>query len=234
MKQADSKRRRQAMETREKIFNTAVSLVEEKGINGFTIDDIQERTGFSRGLFYNYFRSINDIISEIVGVNECQYQTIKEEYLTDTRGIEKILLFIQYIAVLHSAPEQKDSLRIHYTNLLKNERLSKLVLDKNRSIYVVLLEALQESKADGKLAEGTDLDQAASDIGVILRGIILQYLLSFDANSYDIATQAARLTASYLSGICTDEVPPIPPIRKIENSSITSIEYFSNVRKDQV
>ena len=235
MKQTDSKRRHQAMETREKIFNTAIALAEEKGINGFTIDDIQERTGFSRGLFYNYFRSINDILSEIVGANECQYQTIKEEYLTDTRGIEKILLFIQYIGALHSDPALKDHLRVHYANILKNERLSRYFLNKNRFIYVTLLEALQECKEDGKVGGDTNLEQATSDIVVILRGSILQYLFSSDGTSYDIAAQAARLTASYLSGICTDSVSiPIPPIHKIENSSRTSNEYFSNVHKDMI
>ena len=87
MKKTDSKRKRQARETRERILSAAIALVEEKGIDGFTVDDIQERTGCSRGLFYNYFQGLNDIVSEIVGVTENQYISIRDELLSGTRDI---------------------------------------------------------------------------------------------------------------------------------------------------
>ena len=228
MKQATSKRKLQAMETREKIFNAAIALVEEKGIKGFTIDDIQARTGCSRGLFYNYFRSIDDIVSAIVGVNETQYQIIRDNYLAEARGIEKILLFIQYAAALHTNPMQKEHICIHYINLIKNERQSKLIMDESRSIFTILLEALQECEQDGLLVPGTDLRQAAWDIIILLRGSILQYLFCGDAIPYSLVEQARRLTASYLAGIHAEGICiPIPAIGDTSHFSIASTEYFA-------
>jgi len=230
MKQASSKRKLQAMATRKKIFDAAIALVQERGIDGFTIDDIQERTGCSRGLFYNYFRSINDILSEIIFVNERQYQTIRDKYLAGTRGMEKILLYTQYITELHAHYEQKNFLRIHYINLLKNESQRKHVRNDNRLIYVVLLEALGECQEDGKLVAGTDLKRAASNIMVILRGAIFEYLLSDNAISYDITSRVAQLIAAYLSGIHIAGIRiAIPAIKQMDTNSITSIEYFSNI-----
>jgi len=234
MKQAGSKRKLQAMATREKIFNAAVALLEEKGFDGFTIDDIQERTGCSRGLFYNYFRSINDILSEVIFVNEQQYQAIRDTYLVGTRGIEKILLFTQYVAELHAHHEHKNSLRMHYINLLKAEPKGKYAATANRRGlgFIVMLEGLEECQADGKLIEGINLRQAATDIMVILRGTILEYLTNENVPAYSISSRAARITAAYLSGIHVAGLHiAIPPIRQISNDSIFSLKYFADAQE---
>lgn len=236
MKQTGSKRKLQAMATREKIFNAAVALLEEKGFDGFTIDDIQERTGCSRGLFYNYFRSINDILSEVIFVNEQQYQAIRDKYLAGTRGIEKILLFTQYVAELHAHHEHKNSLRMHYINLLRAEPKGKYAALTNRRGlgFVVMLEGLEECQADGKLMEGINLKQAATDLMVILRGTVLEYLTNDNTPAYSISGRAARMTAAYLSGIHVAGIRiVIPPIRQISNDSIFSLKYFSDHQESQ-
>lgn len=234
MKRTGSKRKLQAMATREKIFNAAVVLLEEKGFDGFTIDDIQDRTGCSRGLFYNYFRSINDVLSEVIFVNEQQYQAIRDKYLVGTRGAEKILLFTQYVAELHAHREHKNSLRMHYINLLKGETKGQHVCNDHRLGFVVMLEALEECQADGKLIAGIDLKQAAADIMVILRGTIVEYLMNDNTPAYSISDRAARMTAAYLSGIHIAGVHvTIPPIGQIGNDSIFSLKYFSDSRNNQ-
>ncbi len=236
MKKTDSKRKRQAQETRERILSAAIALVEEKGIDGFTIDDIQERTGCSRGLFYNYFQSLNDIVSEIVGVTENQYKSIRDELLADTRGMEKILLFLQYVAMIHDyhdQQEEKSLLRIHYINLLKSADKSTYVLSDDRLLYVILQQALQECQADGQLVAGTDIKQTADDIAVILRGCILDYLFSRD-KEYDIIERVGRLAAAYLSGIHVDGICLcVPSIEPADSLSLISTEYYTRLRKSQ-
>lgn len=236
MKKTDSKRKRQARETRERILSAAIALVEEKGIDGFTVDDIQERTGCSRGLFYNYFQGLNDIVSEIVGVTENQYISIRDELLSGTRGMEKILLFLQYVAKIHDyhdQQEEKSLLRIHYINLLKSADKSTYVLSDDRLLYVILQQALRECEEDGILADGTDVKQAADDIAVILRGCILDSLFSRD-KEYDIIERVGRLTAAYLSGIHTDGVRlGVPAIESADSLSLISTEYYTSLRKTQ-
>lgn len=231
MKQNNSKRRQQAIESREKIFNAAIEIMSETGIDGITIDAIQERTGYSRGLFYNYFRSINDIISEIVGINEQQYQIIRDQFLIDCHGFEKILLFVQYVAELHADPSQKNQLRIHYLNLIKNEKQGKLIRNADRLPYSVLHEALTECISDGLIDKNTDCQQVTSDIMTILRGSVFEFLLSGDSY-YDLVAHVANMTSSYLSGIqLTCERILIPSIVEIGDSSITSMDFFNSVRK---
>lgn len=202
MKQKDSKRSRQALETREKLFNAAMALAEEKGLDGFTIDDIQKRTGCSRGLFYNYFQSINDIVSEIVHAKDSHYQIIRDEYLGDTRGTERILLFIQYAARLNCMEEERDPLRIHYMNMLKNKTLSNRAHDNSRRIYTILSEALEQCAQDDLLLPDLDLQRVIDDITVILRGTVFESLLEEGTPQADaVAAQVVRLLSAYLSSI---------------------------------
>lgn len=222
MKQKDSKRSRQAIETREKLFNAAMALAEEKGLDGFTIDDIQKRTGCSRGLFYNYFQSINDIISEIVLEKDSHYQIIRDEYLGDTRGAERILLFIQYAARLNCMEKEREPIRVHYVNMLKNKTLSTRTHDSSRWIYSILSEALKECAEDDLLLPDLDTHQAINDIKVILRGTVFESLLEEDNFQEDtVASQAVRLVSAYLSSILKPDVCISVPtsVRPLDASS---------------
>lgn len=58
-------RKLQAQATYEKIYNTAMSLVEKKGFNNITVKEICEKAGVAVGSFYNYFNSKDDILYEI-------------------------------------------------------------------------------------------------------------------------------------------------------------------------
>ena len=58
-------RKEQAEETRNRIYTSAIELMEENGFGNFTIEDISRRAGVSVGAFYHYFDSKNDILAEI-------------------------------------------------------------------------------------------------------------------------------------------------------------------------
>ena len=231
MKKAGSKRELQAKATREKIFNAAIALLEEKGYDGFTIDDIQERTGCSRGLFYNYFRSINDIMSELIFSNQQEYKEIYNTCLVDTRGFDKIMLFAQYVAELHAEQEHKNSLRVHYMNLIRSGNDVKYTPVSERNLgFVIMLEGLKECQADGVLVKDIDLEQAAGDIMVLLRGNILEYLMNDSVPAADLSRNVARMTAAYLTGIHAGNervsVPPIKRIRDINGVMFSSRHIF--------
>jgi len=52
-----TKRQRQAMETKNKIYNAAVTVINEKGFNNVSIEDITTYANVAKGSFYTYFES---------------------------------------------------------------------------------------------------------------------------------------------------------------------------------
>jgi AcrR family transcriptional regulator len=50
--------------TKEQLFDTAVTLIKEKGFDNVTVEDICNKAGVAKGTFYIYYESKSDIIRE--------------------------------------------------------------------------------------------------------------------------------------------------------------------------
>ena len=59
-----TKRQKSALETRQKIYETACSLIEEKGFANVSVEDITDACGVAKGTFYVYFKRKEDIVFE--------------------------------------------------------------------------------------------------------------------------------------------------------------------------
>lgn len=59
-----TRRKQQALDTRRKIFNTALSLIRQNGFDQVSVDDICATCGVSKGAFYHHFKSKLDIMTE--------------------------------------------------------------------------------------------------------------------------------------------------------------------------
>lgn len=57
-------RREKAILTKNKVFETAIELIKEKGYDNVTISQICENAGVAKGTFYVHYKSKEDIIKE--------------------------------------------------------------------------------------------------------------------------------------------------------------------------
>ena len=55
MDHAVKKRKQQALETKQKIFQATMELIDENGVENVQIEDISRKANVSVGLFYKYF-----------------------------------------------------------------------------------------------------------------------------------------------------------------------------------
>lgn len=82
-----TKRKEQARETREKIYQSALELINEKGFPNVSIKEITDRAGISSGSFYSYFDSKEDLIfytfSESDAIYQQAYERNKEKDVAD-------------------------------------------------------------------------------------------------------------------------------------------------------
>lgn len=60
-----TKRRENALKTRQKLIITAENLLKQNGFNALSVEDITNAAGVAKGTFYVYFKHKEDIVKEI-------------------------------------------------------------------------------------------------------------------------------------------------------------------------
>jgi AcrR family transcriptional regulator len=196
------KRKQQAIDTRQRIFDAAISLIFEKGFENVQIEDISHKAEISMGLFYRYFSKKEDIITEdLFNTYDNCYQEFYNEHLANIKGIEKLMAFVSHLAKLHETKIGKNMLRYHYTNIISRPNHGNKVICEDRFIYLLIGEAITEAQQSGELQRELDVSKVAREIVIILRGIIFEYLLYKDDDTYfDLVKNEQDMISTYLKG----------------------------------
>jgi len=204
------KRKRQALETKNRIFTAAMSLMEEKGFENVQIEDISRRADVSMGLFYKYFVNKADVITEAYfSITNQEYQDIYDKHLVEAKGFQKLKLMAHYIGELHMLFRKKEDMRWHYTSLLTCSKRGAWVTSDTRTYTKILLEALTEAKELGELSPDADLKEIADQLALIQRGAVFEYLLREENDkSFNLMEASEALVTIYLAGIHALSVAP--------------------------
>ena len=65
MEQVLSRRERKKLETRQRLLESALTLLREKGYSATTIEDITQQADVAKGTFFNYFASKEALLDEL-------------------------------------------------------------------------------------------------------------------------------------------------------------------------
>jgi len=194
------KRKRQALETKERIFNATISLIKERGFNHVLMEDITQRAGVSAGLFYNYFASKADVLTESFYYRSSKYyESMEQEWLADVKGLEKLRQIIHHVAVLRLEIYEKEELRQHHINLLTMRDRLEDVRENSGKLFEMITESLSEAKEEGELPDNTDLTALRNTILLVLRGATWEYLGTSD--SYPFEERSWDIISKYIKGL---------------------------------
>lgn len=207
MEQTVKKRKQQAIETKEKIFEATMELIQERGIDNVQIEDISRKANVSMGLFYKYFANKSDVITEAINrKSDNYYLRIQEKYLNELRGEEKIRCFVKYVADYHGNTLNKEDLKHNYATILANPSRRESITKEERPIYSIIAEGIEEMIEDGEMAENVSVEMTARYITMLVRGTIFEYLLNDE--EFDLDGMSSHLVITYLNGLknCSDKI----------------------------
>ena len=94
-------------DVKSRIAAAAWRLFYEKGYNGTTVDEIIELSGTSKGSFYYYFNTKDELLSTLSLILDDYYTELEETMDPDMNSFEK-LLYLNYKT--HSMMEEKISI----------------------------------------------------------------------------------------------------------------------------
>ena len=165
-----TKRGLQAQNTRERIYRTAVELMEKKGLSNITIEEICKRANVSVGSFYNCFKSKNDILNEIYNVADDYFLNVVAKDLTNGNTHDKIIRFFHHYA------DYNVNRGIDFVVHLYNPQ-NTMFIKKGRHMQLVLQNVIEEGQKIGEITTEKTAEEIVRFLFIAIRGVIYDWCL---------------------------------------------------------
>ncbi|AKL95936.1 transcriptional regulator TetR family [Clostridium aceticum] len=182
----------QALNTQEKIYRTAVELIEKKGFENITVEEICKTSNVSVGSFYNYFKSKNEILDRIFKLADDYFLNVVAANIKGVNTRDKINEFFLYYAN-YNVERGVDFVKQLYTFK------SNLFTTKGRHIQAVLQTIIEEGQKKGELSTNMAPEEAVRFLFISVRGIVYDW--SLHDGQYDLpehVTKYVRLLVKVL------------------------------------
>lgn len=201
MKKEMTPRKRQALEMRAKIQNTALSLFDREGFENVSVEEIAQTVGCSVGNIYHYFKSKDELAIQVTQMVDEAYTALEEEYLADreTSGREKLLDFVGRSLEISASDEMLYKAFIHGLRYPEQAVLQK---NDKRVYYRLLRELVDLCQEEGSIHPSYDPDCLVEDLVVLHRGTLFEWRIYQEG--FDIAKQGRRMADALLRGWQTE------------------------------
>ena len=170
-------RKEQAEETRNRIYTSAIELMEENGFGNFTIEDISIRAGVSVGAFYHYFDSKNDILAEIFYRADDFFSTHVVNSHKKSNIPEQIIEFFDHYAKFNV------DCGVETTQQIFNPKI-KFFIEEGRPMLEMLEGLIRKGQEKNEIRGDTDAKELVRYLLSMARGIVFDWSL-YDGN-YDL------------------------------------------------
>ena len=177
---SETKRQRQAIETRLRITRAAILLIKERGYEAVTVKDICAAAELSIGAFYHHFGSKEDIINE----GHAQVDAMLSERLP---SFDSVAWREFIIALMRETGRLLTELGWFFIAQAYRHMLStadKYTLSQDRQVYGLVSKAVARGLAEGELNPSKTAEAYTDDILRWVRGIIFDWCLREGA--YDL------------------------------------------------
>ncbi|MCF8009117.1 MAG: TetR/AcrR family transcriptional regulator [Halanaerobiales bacterium] len=165
-----NKRDLQAIETRKKIFEAGVELLNEKDFNDIKITEICEKADVSIGTFYYYFQSKLGVLYEIYEKGDDYFENKVKPKLSADNSLENIITFLDsYIKYVEADGVEM----VKHLFIPENE----LFIDMNRGMQKTLKEVILEGQKKNEITVKKSADHIVKFIFVVMRGVVFDWCL---------------------------------------------------------
>ncbi len=171
-----SRRYINSLETKNKIFTTALMLFTKHGYENVKIDDIARYAGISRATFYAYFKTKDAVIVEQFRKIDEHYTMVFKSLPPGKSAFDKLLLLGkavgEYCADICGITVMKVAY-ISQIGLGKNA----IILSKDRVFFSIIREIVQQAKAEGIIPPDMEEEELAEMVARFLRAPVFDWCL---------------------------------------------------------
>ncbi len=167
---------------RSRIVAAAWQLFYEKGYHGTTVDDIIALSGTSKGSFYYYFSTKDELLNSLSMILDDYYEELEETMDPQMDSYDK-LLYINY--KVHSMMEEKisiDLLASLYSTQLVTAGDNSL-LNRNRQYYQLVTKIVEEGQKRGEIRSDMPVSSITKYYSMCERALVSDWCMSKGAYS---------------------------------------------------
>ncbi|NQT59937.1 MAG: TetR/AcrR family transcriptional regulator [Bacteroidetes bacterium] len=189
-------RKIKAQQTKQIIFESALTLFRTKGFEAVTIEDITKHAGTSKGSFYTYFATKSDIIVEEFWAIDAYYRSYAPNLKRYTSASDKLTAFTR--AQMRYVRDRigVDMLKILYANQTIKEGSDKAIIDRKRFWHTFITEIIAEGQASGEFRSSPDAETFAVYFNRAVRGILLDWCIS--SGGFDLVSEGVSYCKDFL------------------------------------
>lgn len=167
---------RTAQKTKTKLMDTALTLFKEHGFDAVTIDEITQTAGVAKGTFYTYFATKSDIIVESFWEIDAYYDSYATKNLPRYRSAQaKLLAFTKAQMKYVRDVVGNAHLKILYANQAGQPADNKMITNKARRWYGIVMEIIQAGQDSGEFRRDLDADRLTMLVTRSARGVFLDW-----------------------------------------------------------
>ncbi len=166
-----------ASKKRERIIDAAWKLFREEGFAETTINDILREAEISKGTFYYYFKSKDDLLDTLSEILDREYERLDHEEPEGMSCFEK-LMWLNY--KVHSYMEENMDYRLLanlYSAQIVKEDFSSL-LNRNRYYYKYIERIMYEGQKSGELTDEMTVSEMVSFFSMGERALVTEWCMN--------------------------------------------------------
>ena len=184
MQKSLTKRQLQAQTSRKKIYKASMMLINKKGFDNVTVEEISREACISKGLFYNYFPSKESVLMEYFHIASDAVAEARSEFLPGQTFSDRMRIFYRYsLSFLHT-DFTRESIKTSYIYALKNEGKS-IFTSKDRTYYQTLVEVAEYGQERGELTKTLTSSQIADLLSTHTWGFFFAHVIGFYSEPID-------------------------------------------------
>lgn len=168
-----TKRMERAKETRTRLYQSALELINEKGFPNVSIKDITSRADISSGSFYSYFDSKEDLIFYTFSESDEIYEKAYERCIRQETS-EQMELFL-YDAYCQFEKRGVGIMRAIVTNYFAFPDYD--FFNEDRMLIRCMRQIIEKQKEEGVVPAGTDTKAMIRSLITALSGVEMMWCL---------------------------------------------------------
>jgi TetR/AcrR family transcriptional regulator, fatty acid metabolism regulator protein len=172
-----TKRKLQAIKSKEYIYQIAMELINKKGFDNVTIKDICIKAGVSIGAYYHYFSSKEAIFYEIYKIADDYFKNKVSKQLVQESSVDQIIFFFRIYA------NYNNNQGLDAISQLYNSK-NKLFIAKGRYMHLLLEKIIKEGQEKNEIKNEMLPKDMADYLFIVARGIVYDWVLH--DNSYNL------------------------------------------------
>jgi AcrR family transcriptional regulator len=195
--------RRTQVERREeaeaKLIDAAIKLVAETGYDSFSLAELGDHAGFSRGLPAHYFGKKDNMLSAVARqITDSFHGRVLNDDLSGKglSGIEKAIRL--YLEGPEDHPTTVRALHVILGASLTRPELAEAVQSLNRRGRDFFADQIRYGVENGEIRPDVDPDECAVGIFAFLRGTVLAYLMNADFSLKNVGEQFIAVALTQL------------------------------------